>query len=140
MAGPIEIYFSRLLLITMTWRPFRARRPGGRFPGLKPRAKIRSPSGAINYPKSCLSSRHSTLGFRRCLASCPYPPSSSSFVLCPLSSGGDQPLISYFRAHFLEMSKLQRSHCARSFRLDSPVWSAITATGTKQSVPSNVDV
>jgi hypothetical protein len=38
--GPIEICFSRLLLITMIWRPFRARRPGGRFPGLKPWAKI----------------------------------------------------------------------------------------------------
>ena len=61
--GPIEICFSRLLLITMTWRPFRARRPGGRFPGLKPWAKILSPSGAINYPKSCLSSRHSAQGF-----------------------------------------------------------------------------
>jgi hypothetical protein len=59
--GPIEICFSRLLLITMTWRPFRARRRGGRFPGLKPWAKFFSPSGAINYPKSCLSSRHSTL-------------------------------------------------------------------------------
>ena len=59
MAGPIEICFSRLLLITMTWRPFRARWPGGRFPGLKPWAKSCSPSGAINYPKSCLSSRHS---------------------------------------------------------------------------------
>ena len=57
--GPIEICFSRLLLITMIWRPFRARRSGGRFPGLKPWAKICSPSGAINYPKSCLSSRHS---------------------------------------------------------------------------------
>src|SRR5580700_6592571 len=34
--GPIEICFSRLLLITMIWRPFRARRPGGRFPGLQP--------------------------------------------------------------------------------------------------------
>ena len=33
--GPIEICFSCLLLITMIWRPFRARRPGGRFPGLK---------------------------------------------------------------------------------------------------------
>ena len=41
----------------------RARRPGGRFPGLKPWAKILSPSGAINYPKSCLSSRHSAQGF-----------------------------------------------------------------------------
>jgi hypothetical protein len=60
--GPIEICFSRLLLITMIWRPFRARRPGGRFPGLKPWAKFFSPSGAINYPQSCLSSRHSTLG------------------------------------------------------------------------------
>jgi hypothetical protein len=59
MAGPIEICFSRLLLITMIWRPFRARPPGGRFPGLKPWAKSCSPSGAINYPKSCLSSRHS---------------------------------------------------------------------------------
>ena len=61
--GPIEICFSHLLLITMTWRPFRARRPGGRFPGLKPWAKFFSPSGAINYPKSCLSSRHSTPGY-----------------------------------------------------------------------------
>ena len=43
----------------MTWRPFRARRPGGRFPGLKPWAKSCSPSGAINYPKSCSSSCHS---------------------------------------------------------------------------------
>ena len=59
MAGPIEICFSRLLLITMTWRPFRARRPVGRIPGLKPWAKFFSPSGPINYPKSCLSSRHS---------------------------------------------------------------------------------
>src|SRR5580693_8173335 len=63
MTGPIEICFSRLLLITMSWRPFRARRPGGRFPGLKPWANFCSPSGAINYPKSCLSSRHSTLPF-----------------------------------------------------------------------------
>ena len=39
--GPIEICFSRLLLITMIWRPFRARRPGGRFPGLKPWAEWR---------------------------------------------------------------------------------------------------
>ena len=31
--------------------------------GLKPWAKSCSPSGAINYPKSCLSSRHSTQGF-----------------------------------------------------------------------------
>jgi hypothetical protein len=61
--GRIEICFSSLLLITMTWHPFRVRRPGGRFPGLKPWAKILSPSGAINYPKSCLTSRHSTLGF-----------------------------------------------------------------------------
>jgi hypothetical protein len=41
MTGPMEICFSRLLLMTMTWRPFRARRPGGRFPGLKPWAKNR---------------------------------------------------------------------------------------------------
>src|SRR5580693_1815687 len=36
MADPIKICFSRLLLITMIWRPFRARRPGGRFPGFQP--------------------------------------------------------------------------------------------------------
>jgi hypothetical protein len=30
--GPIEICFSRLLLVTMIWRPFRARRPGWAVP------------------------------------------------------------------------------------------------------------
>src|SRR4029077_8327208 len=38
-----------------------------------PGLKSCSPSGAINYPKSCLSSRHSTLG-RMTRSCCPNPP------------------------------------------------------------------
>ena len=44
--GPWIICSSRLFLIRLIWRPFRARRPGGRFPGLKPWAESCSRSGA----------------------------------------------------------------------------------------------
>jgi hypothetical protein len=54
MAGRIEVCFLRLLLITMTWRPFRARRPGGRFPGLKPWAKILCPLRGNKLPEILL--------------------------------------------------------------------------------------
>src|ERR1700733_9283080 len=44
--GPISIGASPLVLMRLTWRPFRARHAGGRFPGLKPWAKPYSPFGA----------------------------------------------------------------------------------------------
>ena len=49
-----------VLLQRSNWRPFRAHhREGWRFPGLKPWAEPRSPFGASNHRKLCLSSCHS---------------------------------------------------------------------------------